>query len=164
MDTFPLLDVIEATTKKYFLVQKKRNVCFGTLHDASTLRSLLLVQHTDTRNDSCSYLSKTVYIYILCRYVSGEITIGEVNSVLPFLNTNDVVELEGKYLLEALEHSVSNYDPIALPGRFLQFSGKCGCNSTMSSQSRNHEGCETRRCKDITEQTLKEAIERTTPT
>ncbi|KAJ8023878.1 5'-nucleotidase [Holothuria leucospilota] len=53
----------------------------------------------------------------------GEITIGEVNSVLPFLNTNDVVELEGKYLLEALEHSVSDYDPIALPGRFLQFSG-----------------------------------------
>ena len=37
------------------------------------------------------------------------------------------MEIEGKYLLEALEHSVSLYNPSSAAGRFLQMSGKVVC-------------------------------------
>ncbi|PIK37567.1 hypothetical protein BSL78_25594 [Apostichopus japonicus] len=53
----------------------------------------------------------------------GEVTVGNVNTVLPFGNTNNVVEIKGKYILEALEHSVRDYDTVTLPGSFFQVSG-----------------------------------------
>lgn len=40
---------------------------------------------------------------------SGEITLGELDAVLPFRNKLIVVEMTGKVLKLALEHSVSNY-------------------------------------------------------
>lgn len=44
-------------------------------------------------------------------------------AVAPFGNMVDIISLRGRYLLEALEHSVASYDIVDPPGRFLQFSG-----------------------------------------
>ena len=54
----------------------------------------------------------------------GEITYGDVLSVLPFGNTLDTLELEGRYVKAMLENCVDEYDPDSPPGKFLQFSGK----------------------------------------
>ena len=43
--------------------------------------------------------------------------------VLPYGNQADIIELKGVHLLEALEHSVSKYNPKAPGGEFLQVSG-----------------------------------------
>ncbi|XP_038059746.1 snake venom 5'-nucleotidase-like [Patiria miniata] len=53
----------------------------------------------------------------------GDITIGDVLTVSPFGSTVDTVTIKGVYLMEALENSVAEYDPVSRPGRFLQFSG-----------------------------------------
>lgn len=53
----------------------------------------------------------------------GVITIADVTAVLPFQGTFDVFDLQGKYLLEALENSVYYYNDTSLWGRFLQVSG-----------------------------------------
>ncbi|KAJ8023885.1 5'-nucleotidase [Holothuria leucospilota] len=52
----------------------------------------------------------------------GVITIADVTAVLPFQGTFDVFDLQGKYLLEALENSVYYYNDTSLWGRFLQVS------------------------------------------
>ena len=44
--------------------------------------------------------------------------------MLPFDNTIDVMDLQGKYLREVLEVSVSEYNPDDPHGKFLQMSGK----------------------------------------
>ena len=54
---------------------------------------------------------------------TGDITIGDVSTVLPFGNTVDYMELEGRYVREMLEVSVEEYDPVELPGKLLQTSG-----------------------------------------
>ncbi|XP_072041088.1 snake venom 5'-nucleotidase-like [Amphiura filiformis] len=51
----------------------------------------------------------------------GEIRFSDVKEVLPFSNTFDTVELEGRYVREILEHAASAVDRIS--GRFLQVSG-----------------------------------------
>ncbi|OWF50209.1 5'-nucleotidase-like [Mizuhopecten yessoensis] len=53
----------------------------------------------------------------------GNITRGELLTLMPFGNTVDVIDIKGKYLRQALEHSVENYSPIDKPGAFLQMSG-----------------------------------------
>ncbi|XP_022100679.1 5'-nucleotidase-like [Acanthaster planci] len=53
----------------------------------------------------------------------GDLTVGDILTVLPFGNTIDTITIKGVYLLEALENSVAEYDPVVRPGRFLQFSG-----------------------------------------
>ncbi|XP_072037104.1 snake venom 5'-nucleotidase-like [Amphiura filiformis] len=53
----------------------------------------------------------------------GDVTFGDVTTVLPFGSTVDTVELEGRYVKEMLENSVAEYSPVDLPGRFLQMSG-----------------------------------------
>jgi 2',3'-cyclic-nucleotide 2'-phosphodiesterase (5'-nucleotidase family)/predicted extracellular nuclease len=52
---------------------------------------------------------------------AGDITMGDVRTVLPFENTLVAIQLTGEELLEALEHSVSAYP--AQSGGFLQVSG-----------------------------------------
>ncbi len=46
-------------------------------------------------------------------------------TVIPFQNTVDLIEIQGKYLREAFEFCVMGYDPTAhhLAGKFLQVSG-----------------------------------------
>ncbi|XP_071831246.1 snake venom 5'-nucleotidase-like isoform X2 [Apostichopus japonicus] len=53
----------------------------------------------------------------------GTIRNGDVTNVLPFMDTIDVVELNGHHLIEALEHAVESIDQVKLPGFFLQVSG-----------------------------------------
>ncbi|XP_071113275.1 5'-nucleotidase-like [Haliotis cracherodii] len=56
----------------------------------------------------------------------GEITMKHVLSVLPFMNDIDRIKLKGKFLRQALEHSVSRYpksESDDLFGGFLQVSG-----------------------------------------
>ena len=60
----------------------------------------------------------------MCCTFLGDVTLGDVQLVLPFSNTMDVLDLQGKYLREALEISVSEYNPDDPHGRFLQMSGK----------------------------------------
>ena len=44
--------------------------------------------------------------------------------MLPFGNTVDYMELQGRYVKEMLEVGVEEYDPINMPGKLLQTSGK----------------------------------------
>ncbi|XP_071831452.1 snake venom 5'-nucleotidase-like isoform X2 [Apostichopus japonicus] len=53
----------------------------------------------------------------------GSIIVGDVTAVLPFQGTFGLFDLEGRYLLEALENSVYHYGDASLSGRFLQMSG-----------------------------------------
>lgn len=57
---------------------------------------------------------------------AGNITVGQVNEVLPFGNTLTVLELKGSEILAALENGVSQWEQIA--GRFL--SGVAGIRYT----------------------------------
>lgn len=57
-------------------------------------------------------------------YFSDSLTYRDLIEVLPFGNQADIIELKGVHLLEALEHSVSSYNPVAPNGQFLQVSGK----------------------------------------
>lgn len=59
-------------------------------------------------------------------FIPGTITFENVLTVLPFQNTVDLIEIKGKFLRQAFEFSVENYDPngLHLPGKFLQVSGK----------------------------------------
>lgn len=47
----------------------------------------------------------------------------DVLEILPFRNTVVMVRIDGSLLLEALELSVSVYNPQDAEGRYLQFSG-----------------------------------------
>ncbi|KAJ8023884.1 5'-nucleotidase [Holothuria leucospilota] len=53
----------------------------------------------------------------------GDVTFGNVAEVLPFQETFDAFDLQGRYLLEALENSVAFYNDSRFWGRFLQMSG-----------------------------------------
>lgn len=52
---------------------------------------------------------------------AGEVTMGEVLTVLPFQNTLSTFEINGAVLLEALENSASQIEEVS--GRFLQVAG-----------------------------------------
>ncbi|XP_052089226.1 5'-nucleotidase-like [Mytilus californianus] len=67
----------------------------------------------------------------------GNITIGNVLEVSPFRNTIDTIKLRGDYLLQALEHSVADYDIDGPGGAYLQYSGiKVKYNLTKPVQQR----------------------------
>ncbi|XP_070560027.1 5'-nucleotidase-like [Ptychodera flava] len=53
----------------------------------------------------------------------GNITFGDLLNTLPYDDTIDILDIQGKYLLEALEYSVSTYDGVTPIGRFLQLAG-----------------------------------------
>jgi 5'-nucleotidase len=52
---------------------------------------------------------------------TGDITVGDINSVLPFVNFIQMAQMDGKTLRATLEHSLSNYPNET--GGFLQVSG-----------------------------------------
>ncbi len=54
---------------------------------------------------------------------TGDITVGNVQSVLPFNNTYVIFELSGEDIIAALENGVSRVDSDEGNGRFLQVSG-----------------------------------------
>ena len=58
------------------------------------------------------------------RTLAGDITLGDLTTVLPFGNTVDTITIKGVYILEALEHAVAEYNPQAPSGEFLQLSGR----------------------------------------
>ncbi|XP_072024183.1 snake venom 5'-nucleotidase-like [Amphiura filiformis] len=53
----------------------------------------------------------------------GSIHTDDMGRVLPYENTVDMMTLQGQHIIEALEHSVANYDAKRPHGRFLQVSG-----------------------------------------
>lgn len=55
--------------------------------------------------------------------INESLTKRDLIDVLPYGNQADIIELKGVHLLEALEHSVSKYNPKAPGGEFLQVSG-----------------------------------------
>lgn len=59
-------------------------------------------------------------------FILGIITMEDVMTVLPFQNTVDLIEIAGKFLRQAFEFSVEDYDPSGLhiAGKFLQVSGR----------------------------------------
>ena len=63
-------------------------------------------------------------MFITFFYFLGNISKGDVLTVMPFGNMVDAFTIKGKYLRLVLEHSVENYDPIDRPGAFLQVSGE----------------------------------------
>eukprot|EP00095_Tigriopus_kingsejongensis_P006521 maker-scaffold172_size289735-snap-gene-1.31 protein:Tk06521 transcript:maker-scaffold172_size289735-snap-gene-1.31-mRNA-1 annotation:"hypothetical protein DAPPUDRAFT_42388" len=58
-------------------------------------------------------------------FQTGDVTMGDVFTAMPWSNTIDVIEIPGSILKEVLEYSVSEYDPDHSDpsGRFLQYSG-----------------------------------------
>lgn len=54
---------------------------------------------------------------------NGDITRGQLDTVIPFENNVIVIEITGKVLREALEHSVSRYNKDTGVAEFLQVSG-----------------------------------------
>lgn len=67
----------------------------------------------------------------------GNVTRADILDVLPFDNVIVAVNMTGKVLKKVLEWSVYNYNPIELPGSFLQFSGlRVEYNITRPSGSR----------------------------
>lgn len=67
----------------------------------------------------------------------GNITRADILNVLPFDNVIVAVNMTGKVLKKVLEWSVYNYNPIEMPGSFLQFSGlRVEYNITHPSGSR----------------------------
>jgi len=54
---------------------------------------------------------------------AGEITMGEVYTVLPFQNTLSTFRVSGAVLKDALENAVAQYDDPGKDGRFAQVSG-----------------------------------------
>lgn len=53
----------------------------------------------------------------------GKVTLGDLMSVLPFINTMVKMPLKGSDLLEVLEWSVYDYNESERKGKFLQYSG-----------------------------------------
>ncbi|XP_072023582.1 snake venom 5'-nucleotidase-like [Amphiura filiformis] len=51
----------------------------------------------------------------------GEVRLGDINRVLPFASTFDILDLYGRHIKEMLEHAVARYEDFA--GTFLQMSG-----------------------------------------
>lgn len=54
---------------------------------------------------------------------NGEVTMEDAQTVLPFESKMEVIEITGKALLDALEHSVHRYTDNEQRGEFLQMSG-----------------------------------------
>lgn len=51
------------------------------------------------------------------------LTKGDLLEVMPFDGSAVTVTVNGSVLLEMIEHSVANYNPVEPPGQFLQYSG-----------------------------------------
>lgn len=56
-------------------------------------------------------------------YVAGDIRIGQLNQVLPYGNTIDIVTLKGRHLIEVLETAVAGVTEIEPSNSFPQVSG-----------------------------------------
>ena len=57
-------------------------------------------------------------------FSTGDITVGDITTVIPFGNTVDTITIKGMFILEALEHSVAKYSEVEPGGEFLQVSGR----------------------------------------
>ena len=64
-----------------------------------------------------------IKVYFILLFSLESLTYRDLIDVLPYGNQADIIELKGVHLLEALEHSVSKYNPKAPGGEFLQVSG-----------------------------------------
>ncbi|KAI0209588.1 Apyrase [Lamellibrachia satsuma] len=53
----------------------------------------------------------------------GDITVEDVLEALPYRDTIMAIDMEGRHIIEMLEHSIEDYDPDQLKGKFLQMSG-----------------------------------------
>ena len=62
--------------------------------------------------------------YFDCFWLTGNISRGDVLTTMPFGNNVDLINLQGRYLRQALEHAVSKYDKLNRAGAFLQVSGQ----------------------------------------
>ena len=67
------------------------------------------------------FLSVFTDAWLICH--TGNISVEQVMTALPFRNSVFSIDLEGRYIIEMLEHSVKDYNPHKLAGKFLQMSG-----------------------------------------
>ncbi|KAL3272474.1 hypothetical protein HHI36_013954 [Cryptolaemus montrouzieri] len=85
----------------------------------------------NSKNDSGSWANAPIAIFnagnvrnsINVTYTRGHITKGELLAALPFDNVLVSVDLKGSVFLEALEHTVENYENNFISAQFLQVSG-----------------------------------------
>ncbi|XP_063404664.1 snake venom 5'-nucleotidase-like [Mytilus trossulus] len=93
--------------------------------------------HADSVDGTKVFISIVNSGSIRSSFEKGNITIGNVLEVNPFRNTIDTIMLRGDFLLQALEHSVADYDVDGPGGAFLQYSGiKVKYNLTKPVQQR----------------------------
>lgn len=70
---------------------------------------------------------KKYYIYVcLCDYVifAVDITYNDLVTCLPFGNTIDIVDVQGRYISQALEHAATAFVGQQNTTNFLQVSGR----------------------------------------
>jgi 2',3'-cyclic-nucleotide 2'-phosphodiesterase (5'-nucleotidase family) len=64
-----------------------------------------------------------MYLLHVYAFDTGNITLADIQTVQPFRNTFDVMEIHGRHLRSILEFAVSGYDVTEKRGRFLQIAG-----------------------------------------
>ena len=64
------------------------------------------------------------YPFYVVVFFPGDVTTGDILTVLPFGNQVDIIKVTGKNLREQIEFSVSEYTVSQPNGAFLQVSGK----------------------------------------
>lgn len=81
-------------------------------------------------NESASEWSSANFVAVNGGSVRGfyaesgtNITVDDLFVISPFASKAELIEIKGKYILEAFEHSVENYNESRKHGKFLQISG-----------------------------------------
>lgn len=91
------------------------------------LTDAMVFTYFDTSGDPSGWSPVTLAIHtagsIRSSLVAGEIPIGQLNQIMPYGNTIDLVELEGRYLLEVLETAIAGVNEGEPSGSFPQMSG-----------------------------------------
>ncbi|XP_074644941.1 snake venom 5'-nucleotidase-like [Tubulanus polymorphus] len=117
----------EIIGKTHVFLEGSRSKC--RLHECNTgnLITDAMIHQNIRYSDGSRWTNVSIAMWngggIRASINKGDISIEDALRVLPFRNTVDIVQLKGEDLLEVLEHSVRDYNPKALRGRFLQYSG-----------------------------------------
>eukprot|EP00794_Sanderia_malayensis_P002836 gene2836-3279_t len=116
--------------KTYVFLDGRREVCRVQECNMGNLITDAFVHMYQKHPDETRWADVSIAMWVsggirssIDKKVSDSLTNRDIVEVLPFGNQADIIELKGVFLLEALELSVSKYNPKAPNGQFLQVSG-----------------------------------------
>ncbi|XP_048769296.1 5'-nucleotidase-like isoform X2 [Ostrea edulis] len=108
-------------------IEGKRDVCrlrecnMGNLVADSFV--FMNLKDADTINSTRVFIAIVNSGSIRASFNRGTVTLSNAISVQPFRNTMETIKLQGRYLLQVMEHSVTSYNTKDPDGGFLQVSG-----------------------------------------